>query len=148
MNLQHLDMNALSKGAVINTKTLVRVVGCQPTDRDFALRVLAVKEAVVEHFRKAGQVVTVRCSNDTLEILEDGPASAYNAKAFRVGIRKCVKSRERLVAVDQGKLTDDELKQHQRAVDLTGRVLQAIKQEQNAKPKPVTRPEPRTREAS
>jgi hypothetical protein len=121
-----VDYSTLAKGSVIEAEQCEHIIGKRRDHRLYSVELLRLRQRIMRDMRKRGTPVTVRTVNGSLEVLTDAQASVYNARQGRSGLRRHVRTHHRNLEVDTSKLTAEELKDHERRVLRSARLIQAI----------------------
>lgn len=124
------DFAALKKGDVIPADEVERIVQCRRTDRLYSRKVAGLCERVADGILATQQMhVTVCQKEDTIRILTDMEASAYNTRAFREFTGRRLRAHHRLVVVATEYLSNEVRERHRDEVIAQGRILQAEMEE-------------------
>ena len=129
MSVEHFPFNydELQKGTSISAERLEQIVGVPRTHKDYAFKVLAVKERIERELRDRGKVITIAIIRDSLELLPDEAAARYNKQQNRIGLRKVMRSHNRNMHVDVTQLTQEQREEHDKELLVTGQILSAVR---------------------
>jgi hypothetical protein len=120
------DIDALSKGDIIEPEQLAEFFGVQPRTYEYSLKFTALQSNVRRELRRRGKRWSVVMRGQALVILNDADASKHNIKRFTKRIRSAKRHHEQLTAVDIGMLSDDQRRKHDRAMCLQGLKVAAL----------------------
>lgn len=151
MSVEHFPFNydELQKGMSISAERLEQIVGVPRIHKDYAFKVLAVKERIERELRDRNRVVTVAIIRDCLELLTDEAAAEYNQQQAKIAIRKLGRAHFRNGHVDVTQLTQEQREQHERNLLINGQILTAIRSiRRKLLPKPHERQTPGLLEAA
>jgi hypothetical protein len=126
MDLDVIDFGALAKGTVIPAAEVERCLGLSRTHKAYSMAALGLRGAIESHFAADGLTVTVIQRSDDLVILTDREAAEYNRERFRQHVRGLRRSHRRAAGVDPVPLTEQERRDHDRALEIQGRILLAV----------------------
>ncbi len=122
-----IDRLTLTKGSVISVELVELMTDkCYGTN-EYNLALIGLLQAIDNHLRRQGQIVTICSIKGAIHVLTDEAAAAYNAKAGEQGVRKLARAHKRNRAVDRRNLDEFGLQAHARNVDLQGRMLSEIR---------------------
>jgi hypothetical protein len=126
MDLDVIDFGALDKGTVIPAAEVERCLGLPRTHRAYSMAALGLRAAIESHFAVDGVTVTVIQRSDDLVILTDREAAEYNRERFKQHVRGMRRSHRRAAGVNPVPLTEQERRDHDRALEVQGRILLAV----------------------
>lgn len=118
------DFDALQKDAWIEAEEMERILGCKRTEKNFLLRVLALR-AEIE--KKTG--ILSRIQNDKLRLMTDSEAVQWIAKQTVVAIDSLGTCSRRAAAVDKAALNDGERRAAEYLCLATSHIAQAARKE-------------------
>ncbi len=121
-----LDFESISKGDVI-AEVQCRAVLKPKDDKDFQLKLLALKEQIERKHADAGVVLTIKITRNSLHVLTDAEASEYNETRQQHALRHFVKSHRRLLGVEIVNLSPEQAGEHDRRVAHSATYMTAIK---------------------
>lgn len=119
------DFEQLEKGQVIAADAIEPIVKCKRDDKEYALKVLALKEEVERAMRELGRPVTIAMRGADMHVLSDEDASQYNDRHFVRGLRQCGRSLRRMTEVDVGQLSAERRPEHLRRLEVNGKTYGA-----------------------
>jgi len=123
------DYDLLDKGSVIPVERIEELSGVKRDHAEFALHVLKYQKQIERELEERGNPVTVRSEKGSLFILTDPEAAEYGANLFRQRQRQLYTAHKGCLRVDQTKLDEEQLGEHQRNVLVQGAKLAALRQE-------------------
>lgn len=123
-----IDTRCLDTGSFIEQSECERLVGLsRNADRyDYQFRLLQLVDFITKSLRKEGRHFTVVQRNGAIHVLTHEQASKYNAKTFKLGLRRSRRSNRRLMAVDVSHLSDEARAEHVDTIIQQSRIMQNI----------------------
>lgn len=116
-----IDVNALSKGELLNHDTLEKATGKKRDTQEYAFAVMGL-----QHNINSNTLMTAKITPDGLRILTDSEASEYNHGQFRQALGRTVRRHGKSLQVDASQLSPEEQKKHERQLINQSRIVQAI----------------------
>jgi len=135
-----IQTDHLVKGSIIPAQTIERAFNVQRGTDAYQLAAMRAGKYIEDSFEDRGELVTVVQRRHDLVVLTDDEAVGHNARQFRVGIRKAARSHRRALAVDRAQISPVRLQEHDRNLEVNGRILSAIR---TAKREILPSPRPR-----
>jgi hypothetical protein len=134
-----LDVTRLVKGQVLSIAELEPIIRLKHPDERWGLRLLRLKKNIDTLRARLGlQLLTMRNDHDTLVICDDANAASYNRSMVKRGVRRVRRAAARNIAVDVSKLTDEDRKAHERAIQRQAMLLAAIRVAGHKQPSALT----------
>lgn len=127
-----LATDDLSKGSVVPTEVIERAFRVQRDTKDFQLALLRASDFIARRFRDRGEVVFVTQERGSLRVLTDEEAVSYGAKLFRQGVRMAAHAHARQSAADRALMSEATRAEHDRSLEVQGRMLSAMRKERRA----------------
>jgi len=124
-----IDIDALNKGDSFCVDQLEDMLHERRDTARYGLALLALRDTISRTMKDRGKPATVAIVKTKLRILTDEEAATYNHMTFRVGLRKARRAFERLLTVDTRLFSKDETREHQRNIEVDGKILSAIASE-------------------
>lgn len=121
------DTDGLNKGDTIGPETLEHAYGVGRTQTAYRWVLLRARRFVVSAFEERGLVVTVVIRGDSLKICTDDEQYAPNTRSIATGQRKMRRGHGRMIGADRSKMSPEILAKHDRAVEVNGRKLAAMR---------------------
>lgn len=129
------DTDHLNKGDIVSTETIERAYSVESGTTEFGLVLLRAKSFLIRRFADRGEIITVRADHDTLVIETDETQYPYNRGMFKARLRGAARTHRRMLGADRSKIYDQSiLNAHDRALEVQGRQLQAVRHEAMAAP--------------
>jgi hypothetical protein len=135
----------LEKGSVFTVSMVEHAYSVQYGTSEYSLAALRASQFISERFKEErGVVVTTAIRKDGVRILTDEEAVAANAKTFRSGLRRARKAHVRQLGSDRSLMSAKVKAEHDRRVEVEGRILSSITKELRRQPQalPVERVTP------
>lgn len=120
-----IDYDSLRKGDVIPASQIEKITGTKVDHKNYAFRLLRLKERVERELADRGKIWTLSCTNGDLKILTDSEAATYNYVESSHARRKERRCFIRKGAVDVTQLPEDQRPQHERELEIQGKYIQA-----------------------
>lgn len=114
MRLQKLEIR---KGTYLNGKLIENFLKRKPDHFDLLS---------LQHTIQSEHQVTVRVEDGGLRILSDLEASEYNNHRFGLLVKRLYKRHKLQLQVDHSSFTTEELRTHDRRIEIQGKVLQGV----------------------
>lgn len=124
-----LATDALQKGDIVSIETIETAFMVKRGTKAYSLAALRASEYIKRRLEERGQIVTIEIRKESVCILTDEEAVAFNRASVRAGARKMRRAHERQIGSDRALMTEGTRSAHDRDVEVTGRVLGAMKQE-------------------
>ncbi len=122
-----LDYAALSDGDVISESRIAEVLNAKPGTDKFAFGQMELVASIKREGLARDKVFTITTERGVgIRILEGAEASNHNKKRTREAVRLVVRSHFQNMAVDVAKMTDAEVAEHTRELQVEGFYVQAI----------------------
>lgn len=125
-----LATDALAKGSYVPAEDIEAAFGVQRHLARYQLVLMRAAEYIEGRFADRGEVVFVVQEKGGLRVLTDEEAPAYAEKRFREGMRAAGRAHARQLAADRSRMSDAVRVQHDRALEVHGRMLAAMRREQ------------------
>lgn len=122
-----LDFDSIQKGDAWATDELERLTGKRRDTTEYQFAVMALKSRIYRELKDRGKRVTLAVVKGALRVLTDEEAALYNARTFRQGFRRSVRSFSRMSTVNQAGMTERQKADHERNLIVYGRMLQAAR---------------------
>lgn len=121
------DFDAMQKGDLIPAEIIESIVKLPRTDRQFALKLLGLKEQIEDELDARGRPVVAKCERDGIKILTDEEARPYTEQQFKIGARKLRRAHLKTCLIDQSNLNDEDRKLHDSQMLIQGAKLAAFR---------------------
>lgn len=122
-----LQTEHLTKGSIIPAHVIEEAFGVKRGTDAYQLAAMQACNYITERFAARGEVVTVAQRKHDIAVLTDDEAVRHNKQQFRAGIRKARRSHARQLGVDRSQISTPQLvAEHDRSVEVAGRVLSAV----------------------
>lgn len=121
-----VDYDAIEAGHVISRSRLAVILGERPGSHTFRYKLTALQRQVEQELWDRGKQLTVAQDHGDLLILDGVAASRHNRRRSRQYARRFARSHRRLMAVDVGKLSEEERREHDRALVVQGAMLAGL----------------------
>lgn len=128
MNKYPFDTDALAKGSDLNPETIEKAYGVSRGEIKFRWILLRARRFVSRSFADRGEVVTVQIVGDGLHICTDDEQFKPNTRSIASGQRKMRRAHGRMVGANRSQMSSEIRDKHDRAVEVNGRKLAAMKQ--------------------
>jgi hypothetical protein len=126
-----IDFEAAQKGDIVPAERLERLTGVKRHEKEYALKVLPIKQQIERGLAEMNKHMTVIMRGDDLVLLTDEEASEYNERKSKEHLRGFCRSYVRLRHVDVAGLPDDARRaEHTRRLEVAGAYLVAFKDAQ------------------
>lgn len=122
-----IDYEAIKKGDSIPVDKVERLVGVSRTDARFSLLAMQMAKQIERDLHINKKMWTVRTEGGSIRVLTDAEASHYNHSRQRRDRRSMFRRFALNSAVDATLLSDDQKQQHDRAMEVDGRYIQAMR---------------------
>jgi hypothetical protein len=121
-----IDYDTLNKGDTIPAARIERITGKTRTDLNYALACMALKERIETDLWKLGKPWTLKQQGEDIVVLTDAEAAEYNDRRFKQDLRSMGRRLQHQLSVDVAQLDDDQRADHLRAVEVNGKIMQAV----------------------
>lgn len=121
------DTDGLNKGDTIAPEIIEYAYGISRAQPNYRWALLRARKFVVSAFKVRGVVVTVVIRGDSLKICTDDEQYMPNIRTIATGQRKMRRGHGRMVGADRSKMSPETLAKHDRAVEVNGRKLAAMR---------------------
>lgn len=132
----------LKKGDVITTSQLEHAFGITRDEPDWRLKLLEARRHVEHEFEARGEAVTVSTSDDSVRILTDEEAVAFNERAFAAAHQRMVRSHVRTLGIDRSMLGPASVVRLDRNLTIQAARLSADREARRIALRPVERKTP------
>lgn len=122
----------LVKGDTVDALTIEQAFSVKRETDAYRFAMLRASDYVTRRFRDRGETVTVVDRKHNLVILTDAEAAEYNDQRFAIELRGAARAHARNLGVDRANLTTAQVRTHDRALEVNGRLLGAIRKERVA----------------
>jgi hypothetical protein len=137
------DYAAVNKGDVFTAEWCADLLGGDPQTQRYQLRLLDLSKELERGLWAVGKRYTVRIRQGGLAVLTDAEAAEFNAARFESLERGMTRSHCRMLAVDEGGLSEVQRSRYHRDLALEGLTLAAIAAARaEVRPIPYRRPGP------
>lgn len=122
-----LNFDEIQKGDQWTLDEIEKITGQIRDTVSYQFAVMALKDRIFRECRDRGKHVTLAIIKGSLRVLTDEEAALYNARSFRQGFRRSMRSFVRMSKVNTNGLTDSQKGEHERNLVVYGRMLQAAR---------------------
>lgn len=120
------DFDAMSKGDLIPAEVVESIVKIPRTDRQYALKLLGLKEQVEDELEARGRPIVAKCEQDGIRILTDEDARPYTEQQFKIGARKLRRAHLKTCLIDSSNLTVEDRQRLESQMIIQGAKLAAF----------------------
>jgi hypothetical protein len=117
------------KGAVFSEGRLEEISGMSASDRDFWKACFRIQNFLESEMEAKGQPCAIRYVDGALMILTDAMQYKHGMKTMCMGMRKMIKGDRQIRTTNHTKLNDHDREQWQKNLNVSGRLLAAIRTE-------------------
>ena len=122
-----LDFDALTKGSIVNVKTIESIVQAPRGCDKYNLGALKLAQRIEQELAARGLYVTVVSDHGAIRVLTDPEASEYNYKEAIRGFDAMKRRTIKLSTVTVSELNEDQTRQHDRSLVVLGAMIAGAK---------------------